>query len=112
MRLGQPIRRRWIHNGVGLTIGIIAAVAFVILVVMLFFRMIGTVQAQTVSHVWIVVLHFHVGNIHAAVLPRDHPHAYDADAACKRRIPDIKRRWEKTELPMPEKITCERYEVR
>ena len=62
--------------------------------------------------VWIIVLHFTVGGISAAVLPMTHRAGYADEATCKRDIGTIKRGWAKTMMPAPDRISCEKIEVK
>lgn len=61
--------------------------------------------------VWIIVLHFTVGGVKAAVLPMEHRAAYTTKAECARDISTIKKRWDKQGLPSPDAVTCEKHEV-
>jgi len=62
-------------------------------------------------YVWMVVLHFSVGGIEAAVHPKDRNRAFVEESACKRAISAIRKSWERRDLPSPERISCEKIEV-
>ena len=68
--------------------------------------------AAAIVTVWIIVLHFSVSGISAAVLPMEKRQGFADKTSCEQQIGGIKRGWSRLALPAPDKITCERFEVK
>lgn len=60
--------------------------------------------------IFLIVMHFSTGSI--AVGNQGKPVGYSMLSDCKKDIPSVIDRWQKLNYPMPDKITCEKLELK